>query len=274
MTARDVEILSDVGALHEAAAERFVRIVTSSIQHNGRCSVALAGGATPNGLYALLASKPFRSRVPWHAVHVFWGDERCVPPDDPRSNYRAAYELLLAHVPVLPANIHRIEGEREPSEAAARYETSLRAHFETPIGAPRFAPEARFDLVLLGLGTDGHTASLFPGGNALHERERWVTADYAPSQGAWRVTLTPPLLNAAARVQFMVAGSDKREILTEVLAHGHRANAKAASGDVGYPAQAIVPLEGELCWLVDAAAAGAAAADERPPDVRGVSAPG
>lgn len=246
---RQVEVFADPAALHAAAGELFVDSACRAVQANGRFSVALAGGATPNGLYTLLATKPFRSRVPWAQVHVFWGDERCVPPDDPRSNYRAGYELLLSKVPVPPAQIHRIPGEIDAGEAARGYEQQLRAHFDTPSGAPRFAPRARFDLVLLGLGVDGHTASLFPGGNAVGEQQRWAVAEYAKSAAMWRVTLTPPLINAAAQVLFLVSGSEKRDIVRALLDDA----SEASAGRVRYPAETIAPLEGALRWFVDAA---------------------
>lgn len=260
---RMLDVYPDAASLYHEAAESFVTIASQAVRERGRCSIALAGGATPSALYALLATKPFRSRVPWHAVHVFWGDERCVPPDDPRSNYRGAYESLLSLVPLPPANTHRMRGEIDPHEAAAEYERLLRAHFATPTGAARFTAGARFDLVLLGVGTDGHTASLFPGGSAVHESVRWVAADYAPSAAMWRVTLTPPLLNAAAHVHFLAAGAEKQEIVSDVLGQTVWWNAARASHDgkadvpvhARFPAAVIMPAEGELRWLVDAAAA-------------------
>jgi len=172
-------------------------------------------------------------------VHVFWGDERCVPPEHPESNYRLAREALLDHVPLPLANIHRIHTEREPAQAAADYERTLRRFF-----GPGNAP--RFDLVLLGLGTDGHTASLFPGTPAVQEHERWVVAHYVPSLAAWRVTLTPAVLNAADQVTFLVAGAEKAGVLDRVL-NG------PCQPDV-LPAQVVRPAGGSLLWLVDAAA--------------------
>lgn len=247
---RQVEVFADAAALHAAAGELFVAEACRAVQENGRFTVALAGGATPNGLYTLLATKPFRARVPWQQVHVFWGDERCVPPDDARSNYRAGYELLLSHVPVPPAQVHRIMGEIEPGEAAVRYERELRQHFGTPHGAPQFASRSRFDLVLLGLGTDGHTASLFPGGDAVREQHRWVMAECAAAASMLRVTLTPSVLNAAAMVLFLVAGSEKREIVQTLLSPERTTR---PAGIARYPAETIVPLEGALRWFVDAA---------------------
>ncbi len=264
-----LDIYPDQGALHRAAAEQFVSVSTACVREQGRCTIALAGGATPNGLYALLATKPFRSRVPWSELHVFWGDERCVPPEDPRSNYRAAYELLLSHVPIPASHVHRMQGEIDPWEAAHAYETELRAHFGTPSGAARFTADARFDLVLLGLGTDGHTASLFPDGDAQREQQRWVTAAYARSADMWRVTLTPAIINAAARIQFLVAGEEKREIVREILTRETHAHAGSIAADDAahvhrYPAERIAPLEGDLRWMIDNAAAPGGIASAHP----------
>jgi 6-phosphogluconolactonase len=178
--------------------------------------------------------------VDWARVHVFWGDERCVPPDHPESNYRLAREALLDHVPLPPANVHRIPTEQEPVQAAADYEQTLRRFF-----GPGSVP--RFDLVLLGLGTDGHTASLFPGTPAVHEYERWVVAHYVSSLPAWRVTLTPAVLNAADQVTFLVAGEEKAGALKQVLAGPYQPDV--------LPAQVVRPAGGSLLWLVDDAAA-------------------
>jgi len=233
-------------ALSAAAAEYFVETAAEAVRMHGRFTVALSGGATPNNVYALLATKPFRSRVSWPAVHVFWGDERCVPPDDPRSNYRAGYEMLLSHVPIPSANVHRMRGEIDPPDGAAQYEAELRTHFATSTGAPRFAPRERFDLTLLGVGLDGHTASLFPDGTAINERTRWVSPDYARSASTWRLTLTLPVINASARVLFLLSGEEKRPIARRIL--------NASNDGAPLPAQRVDPVEGEMVWLVDTAA--------------------
>lgn len=264
-----LEVYADRRALHHAAAEHVVAVSTACVREQGRCTIALAGGATPNGLYELLATKPFRSRVPWNALHLFWGDERCVPPDDPRSNYRAAYELLLSHVPVPASQVHRMQGEIDPGDAARAYEDELREHFGTPHGAARFTAGTRFDLVLLGLGTDGHTASLFPDGDAQREQERWVAAAYARSAAMWRVTLTPAVINAAARIQFLVSGSEKRAILHEILTreagvHSGSDTRRAGTRRPRYPAELIAPLDGIVQWLTDRAAAPDAALSVHP----------
>ncbi|MES2521351.1 MAG: 6-phosphogluconolactonase [Gemmatimonadota bacterium] len=253
MTGRntEVQVLQDRTALFSDAAERIVQAATDCIRERGRFTLALSGGATPNGVYTLLATKPFRSRVVWPQVHVFWGDERCVPPDDPRSNYRAAYELLLSHVPIPAANIHRMQGEIDPSMAAMQYESLLRSHFGTPSGAPRYASGANFDLMLLGVGADGHTASIFPEGTALQEQQRWALAEYAASAGTWRITVTLPVINAAARVLMLVAGGEKRAIMERVLSpHA----SQVLQNDASLPAERVQPAEGELTWLLDSAA--------------------
>ena len=213
----------------------------------GRFVVALSGGSTPKRLYALLATAAYAGRVDWSRVHVFWGDERCVPPDDPASNYRMAREALLSRVPVPEGNVHRMRGEDDPGSAAAAYERELREIFVTPDGPPACIPGRRFDLVLLGMGDNGHTASLFPGTPAVREAERWVLAQYVEAVSMWRVTLTPVVINAAAEVTFLVSGGDKAEMLRRVLKGPHVPDA--------LPAQAIAPGHGRLRWLVDAAAA-------------------
>jgi len=229
------------------AARLFVAAADAAIHASGRFIVALSGGSTPQRLYARLATEPYVSRVEWSRVHWFWGDERCVPPGDPASNYRMAREALLDRVPVTEADVHRIRGEDNPVEAAAGYERTLRETLATPAGAPRGTPGARFDLVLLGMGGNGHTASLFPGSAAVRERNRWVMAEYVSAASMWRVTLTPVLINAAAEAVFLVAGRDKAAMLHRVLEGPYDPDA--------LPAQVIAPLDGRLRWLVDAAAA-------------------
>jgi 6-phosphogluconolactonase len=243
-----VRVLADRTAVQRAAAEEFTARSEAAVRTHGAALVALSGGSTPRALHALLADpgEPFRARVPWEALHVFWGDERLVPPDDPDSNYGMARDTLLRHVPVPPVQVHRIPGEDpEPGRAAERYAQELRrvfaAHGRLEGGWPRF------DLVLLGMGADGHTASLFPGTDAVRETTRLVAAPWVATLGAHRITLTPPVLNAADRVIFLVTGGDKAETLAAVL-EGPR------QPDV-YPSQAIAPRAGALVWLVDHAAA-------------------
>jgi 6-phosphogluconolactonase len=232
-----LKIYSDSEELMRAAAERVVAHAAASIDQRGRFSVALSGGSTPRRLYELLAAPAIAARISWPHVHVFWGDERCVPPAHPASNYRMADEALLAHVPLPAANVHRIAGEDDPEAAARAYEVTLRA---------AFPPERSFDLVLLGLGEDGHTASLFPGQPPLVERHRWVMATHATQiEPPWRITLTPVVLDAAATILFLVAGAAKAERLAEVLEGAGQA----------LPAWHIRPTHGMLAWMADAAAA-------------------
>jgi 6-phosphogluconolactonase len=235
----DVQVLPTAAALMEMAAQRVVSAAAAAIRASGRFVVALAGGSTPKTLYTLLATEVYTTRLEWQRVQIFWGDERCVGPDDPASNYRMVREALLDHVPVPAANVHRIHGEDAPARAAAAYERELRATFITPGGS--------FDLVLLGMGDNGHTASLFPGLAAVLETTRWVMAEYVDQVSAWRVTLTPVVINAAGEVLFLVSGRAKAPMLSRVLDGPRDPDA--------LPAQAVAPRDGRLIWLVDAAAA-------------------
>jgi 6-phosphogluconolactonase len=235
----DVVVVSTAADLAEEAAQRFVAIAAEAIATRGRFVVALAGGSTPRGLYARLAAEPFRSRVNWLKSWIFLGDERCVPATDRESNYLMAYETLLAHVPVPSGQIFRIRGEDpDAALAAAEYEGKLRLVFEP-------AP-VRFDLILLGMGVDGHTASLFPGSPVLDENEKLAAAvDVRAAAVPRRITLTLPVLNAARHVLFLVAGSEK--------ARGVAAAVRNPAPAV--PAGRVRPAEGTLTWLVDRAAA-------------------
>jgi len=248
VTARpSVEVAADRGALMEAGAAAFVTAARTAVAARGRFVTALSGGSTPRALFERLAGEPFASSVDWARVHVCWGDERAVPPDAEASNYRMAREALLDHVPIPAAQVHRIAGEQPPPVAADAYERTLRALFATPVGPPRAVAGARFDLVLLGMGDNGHTASLFPGSRAVRETERWVVAEEVAEVGMWRITLTPVVLNAAAEVVFLVSGADKAPMLHRVLDGPRDPNT--------LPAQIVAPHHGRLRWLVDAAAA-------------------
>jgi 6-phosphogluconolactonase len=250
----EVKRFPSADALMEAAAEVFARCAREATRASGRFSVALSGGSTPAGLYDALAAEPCAARVDWRHVHVFWADERCVPPDAPASNYRMVRQHLLDRVPVPAPNVHRMRGEDDPVEAAATYEQTLRSAFGTPDGPPRTALGSRFDLVLLGMGNDGHVASLFPGKTDAAERERWVVARRIESPAMWRVSLTPLVINAAAEVVFLVAGREKATALRRVLRGPHQPDS--------LPAQAIAPGHGRLLWLVDAAAAAELGSEE------------
>ena len=236
----EIRIFKDLEKLSRNAADLFVEQATNAIAERGHFLVALNGGNTPARLLQLLATD-FREKVDWGKVHVFWGDERCVPPDDPGSCYGQARDLLLSHVPISDSNIHRINGELAPAEASKEYSLTLRDFASPPYEFPRF------DLVFLGMGEDGHTASLFPGSPVeVTESTMPVTAHYQ-DRPANRVTLTPIVFNNARVVAFMAIGEKKAITLADVL--GDRYNPEL------YPAQRISPKDGDLTWLVDEDAA-------------------
>jgi 6-phosphogluconolactonase len=236
----EVRVFDGVSELMRATAEEIALAARQAVDDHGRFSWALAGGSTPRTVYQLLASDFYRERMPWSAIHFFWGDERHVPPDHPDSNFRMAREAMLDYVPVPPENVHRIPAEEPDAQrAATEYEATLRSFFSLSPGA-----WPRFDLILLGLGKDGHTASLFPGGDAVRERERLVVAPWVEAQKTFRITLTPPVLNQARRAMFLVSGEEKAEALHAVL--------EGAREPERYPAQIV---EGNRLWMVDRAAA-------------------
>jgi 6-phosphogluconolactonase len=234
-----IRVYPNPESLSRAAAVLLVSQANLAVARRGRFSVALSGGGTPRRAYELLAGPPFLDQAPWDRMHVFWGDERCVPLDDPRSNAGMAKAAWLDRVPIPKAQIHPLDCAGAPAEAAGNYEAQLREFFA---GQP-----PRLDLVLLGLGTDGHTASLFPGSPVLAETERWAAPVSAAEADLYRVTLTAPLINQAAVVAFLVAGGSKAGVLSEVL-HGPRDSGRL-------PAQLIQPQNGEVLWLIDQEAA-------------------
>lgn len=231
-------ICADPESLAREAAQRFAAAVETRARAESAVRVALAGGATPRRLYELLAAPDFQRRIPWAKLHVFWGDERLVPPDHPESNYRLAREALLKHVPLPRENVHPVPVQSSPEATALAYEQELRAHFRERRGVPKF------DVILLGLGADGHTASLFPRAAPLEEKERLVVAAYSPVGGPPRVSLTLPVLNQAREIFFLVSGAEKAAALRLAV---------EAPGTL--PAQLVAP-RGKLLWLVDTAAAG------------------
>jgi 6-phosphogluconolactonase len=242
---REIRVVADAAALSRAAAEELTRVIHEAVEARGRATIALAGGSTPRALYEQVAQEPMRSRIPWARVHLFWGDERCVPPDQPESNFHMTHETLLARVPIPASNIHRIPVEHgDPDATAQAYERALREHFRLANGA-----WPAFDLILLGLGADGHTASLFPGTPAARETARLAVATRGGEPNVARVTLTLPVLNHARRVAWLISGAAKAPIVRRVLEGG------AAEAD-GLPAQSVQPLEGTAVWLLDRAAAG------------------
>lgn len=237
-----IEVAEHADALNHCAAEQFVRLTTEAVEARGRCAVALSGGSTPKNVYQLLAAPAFRARVRWGDIHFFWGDERHVSPDHPDSNYRMAVEAMLSKVPVPPANVHRVRSELPDAERAAReYEETIRACVDR-------APLPRFDVIHLGIGTDGHTASLFPGSAALGERERLCVANWVEKFAGYRITLTLPILNAARAAIFIVTGAAKAPIIQQVL--------RDRDATPPFPAQLIRPQDGECWWMLDQAAAG------------------
>jgi 6-phosphogluconolactonase len=238
--APDIRVVADTEAIARAGAA-IVVATQRAARNQGRFTLALSGGTTPRALYQLLAQPPYAADIDWAATQVFWSDERCVPPDHAESNYRMAREALLDHVPLPPANIHRMRGELDvPQQAAREYRTALHGVFGKS-GLPRF------DLLLLGLGEEGHTASIFPGVSVPADPETQVAAVFVPKVNSWRLTLTLPVLNAAAHVLFLVAGAAKRDAL-QALVQGPRS--------LDLPAQRVQPTRGFLTILADQAAAG------------------
>jgi 6-phosphogluconolactonase len=233
-------VFPDQPGFIDGAADFIVDRATEAIAERGRFVIALSGGSTPRPIYARLSSADYRDRIAWGKVHVFFSDERCVPPDDTRSNYRMVCEALLDHVALPADHIHRIQGEIDPAQAALSYEQQLQQLFRT-------SALSAFDLICLGLGDNGHTASLFPGTAALREKDRWVVPQYVEVMTSWRVTFTAPLINAARHLAFLVEGATKADILQRVLEGSYQPDV--------LPAQLIQPVNGELHWLVDAAAA-------------------
>ncbi len=228
--------------LARKVAEQFVECAQAASARTGRFAVALSGGSTPKALYSLLASADYCARLNWTRIHLFWGDERCVPPDHPESNFRMVHETLLGKISMPPENIHRIAAENEPAAAAAAYESELKNFFGVANGT-----WPAFDLILLGLGEDGHTASLFPRTTVLDEVEHFVAAIYVAKLQSYRLTLTLPVINAAAQVTFLVSGTSKAKILREIL------GSSGASFD--YPVAKVRPSAGQLTWMFDADAA-------------------
>jgi 6-phosphogluconolactonase len=246
-----LEILKDGDALALRVADLFALAAQESAAARPRFSVALSGGETPRALYRLLARQQFQQKIPWRRTHLYWGDERCVPPDDPRSNYGMAQDAFIKHVPIAAENVHRMRGEDLPEEAAHEYDAELR----------RLADQMRprvdvpvFDLVLLGLGGDGHTASLFPHSEALAVEDEFCVPTTAPD-GSPRLTVTAPVINAARRVWFLVGGASKAGMVAEVIEGLRVPNA--------VPAQGVAPVHGSLTWFLDEAAAAELSPDAR-----------
>ncbi|MDZ7269658.1 MAG: 6-phosphogluconolactonase [candidate division KSB1 bacterium] len=236
-------MLDDAAAVAQRSAEEFAALAAEVIARRGRLAVALSGGATPAGMYRRLAVPPLAGAIDWQRVHLFWGDERAVAPHHADSNYGMARQVLLAHLALPVANVHRMPADYyDLAVAAGSYANELRAFFDLPPGALPV-----FDLILLGLGTDGHVASLFPGTPALAERARLVAENPVPQLQTMRLTLTLPVINAAANVWFLVTGADKAEMVAHALQPGPAAPA--------IPARQVQPEHGAVTWFLDRAAA-------------------
>jgi 6-phosphogluconolactonase len=226
------------------AAEMFASITAAAVKARGLARVAISGGGTPKAMFALLAdrTRPYFAEVPWEKLQLFWVDERCVPPTDAESNYRMTNQAMLSHVPLPATQVFRMEGELDPEIAAARYEATIRNAFKL-----EGAETPTFDLVLLGMGDDGHTASLFPHTEALNEMSRIVVANHVPQKDTWRISLTWPVINRGREVAFLIEGEAKAELLHDVLLGVYDPESK--------PSQLIRPANGQLTLLLDTAAA-------------------
>jgi len=241
VTEREIIICRDVAELSRKAAEQFVALARQAIAARGRFAVALSGGSTPKALYSLLATAAFSAQLDWRQIHLFFGDERCVAPDHAESNYRMVKEALLDQIAIAGDNVHRMAGELAPEVAAAAYAAQLTGFFNLP---ENNLP--RFDLIFLGLGEDGHTASLFPDSSALTDTDRWVTATYVAKLKSHRLTFTFPAINNAAQISFLIAGQSKTAVVKAIVTGQNSAA----------PAARIKPSHGKLTWFVTEDAAG------------------
>lgn len=253
-TMDNIKIFPDKEALSLAAVESIAAASRTAIKKYGCFNITLAGGSTPNRTYEILAEEPYLNEINWGKTHIFLGDERCVPRDHPDSNFRSIYEVLLSRVPVPADNIHPIDTGINPVEAAAVYESTLRYH-QHPARGDEATNSTNgsilFDLVLLGLGEDGHTASIFPDVNKDSLTKHWVIYTVhktPPPPLVDRITLTPAALNSSSKTIFLVSGNRKAPIVKQILGSTH-------SSGISYPAQLIKPIYGKVCWLLDEAAA-------------------
>ncbi len=234
-----IQVFPDKAALTGAAVDLFISLAQRAIAERGSFSVALSGGSTPEALYTRLAEPGLQDQLSWADIHLFFGDERYVLPDHPESNFRMVQGALLSQVDIPGENVHRVKTEMDVRLAAFDYEEQLRAHFSDPW--------PRFDLVLLGMGADGHTASLFPHTAGVNEEHRWFIANQVPSHDVWRLTLSKHAINAGRQIVVLVSGSSKADMLSEVLTGPHEPMEK--------PIQLVSPVQGEMTWLVDRDAA-------------------
>jgi 6-phosphogluconolactonase len=235
----ELHIYKNPDELSRSVAAWIADTITATLKQQDRFTIALSGGSTPKALHKLLAASPYKEKIDWSKLHVFWGDERAVPFDDDRNNAKMAYDTLLKFVPIPPYHIHVMRTDIGPEESAAEYEKILHMYFDnTPLS---------FDLVLLGMGDDGHTLSLFPGTAAVHEEKAWTIAYFLKAQDMYRITLTKTIVNKAAKVAFLTTGANKAHALKEVQQGAYNPDL--------YPSQEIRPTNGELHWFVDEAAA-------------------
>jgi len=238
------KIFPTAAGVATAAAELFASAAAKAVEKRGLARIAISGGTTPKAMFALLAdpAQPYLAKVPWNKLQLFWVDERCVPPTDPESNYGAANQLMLSKVPLPPSQVYRMEGELDPTLAAAQYEAAIRLAFRL-----EGAEVPTFDLVLLGMGDDGHTASLFPHTEALNDMVNLVVANHVPQKDTWRITLTWPVINQGREVAFLIEGASKAQVLSDVMQGPYDPESK--------PSQLIRPASGQLTLLLDPAAA-------------------
>jgi 6-phosphogluconolactonase len=235
----ELNIYKDADELSKEVAEWMINYIATTLKTKGIFTLVLSGGSTPQKLNKLLASSPYKERIDWGKVHIFWGDERYVPFEDDRNNAKMAFETLLNHVPVPADQIHKIQTNIFPEQSAMEYEKILRQYFHSPA--------KNFDLVVLGMGDDGHTLSLFPGTETVYEENKMVMAYFLQSQNMYRITLTAPVINRAAMIAFLATGSGKAAALKEVIEGDYKPDL--------YPSQVIKPIYGQLYWFVDEAAA-------------------
>ena len=235
----ELQVYKDAQELSQAAAKWIAGLIAETLKVRDRFTIALSGGSTPKLLHKILAAAPYKDQIDWSKMHIFWGDERAVPFEDDRNNAKMAYDTLLNFVPVPPSQIHVMRTDIGPEESAIEYEKILHQYFDKTSNT--------FDLVLLGMGDDGHTLSLFPGTAIVHEEKAWAKAFFLPAQDMYRITLTKTIVNKAAHIAFLTTGTGKAHALKEVL--------KGAYNPDLYPSQEIKPVNGELHWFVDEAAA-------------------
>jgi 6-phosphogluconolactonase len=242
-----VHVYKDAEVLSNAAAKWIAETIVETLRHKDRFTIALSGGSTPQRLHKLLAAAPYKEQIDWSKMHIFWGDERAVPFEDSRNNAKMAYDTLLNYVQIPASQIHVMRTDISAEESAVEYEKILHQYFNSVPGGPTDPLPNSFDLVLLGMGDDGHTLSLFPGLPVVHEEKLWATSFWLPAQDMSRITLTKTITNKASHIAFLTTGSGKAHALKEVLEGAYNPDL--------YPSQEIKPVAGELYWFVDEAAA-------------------